>query len=544
MLTLSKVEPLCPVFGVCGGCAYQDIPYPEELAIKGRNLKELLAGKFALDESVFEPVVPSPEPYHYRHRLDLSFKKRALHEYEMGFQLPGSSRLVPVESCAIARKEIVDFMPELKKQALARVTEKYRTANLVVRTGDDGRVLWGGIGRRSLELLPKDYLWTEVRGRKIFYSLDTFFQANLSILPVLMDKIESLYPFNRETIFFDLYSGVGLFGICFAPQVAKVVMMEESPSSVSLANFNAAYHGFKNIKIYQGLVESQLAAVLKETGEGPKIAFVDPPRKGLAPAALETLAASRAFEALFYLSCQPESLARDLEKFVSEGWKIEKIVPFDFFPKTSHLETLVVLTRPKTEDQRQKTKDDSILDFYEIFGNANPVEVEIGCGKGKFLVARALENPGINFLGLDRAVKWMKTGIKNSDKQKLANVHFLQAEIRALLERIPGQSVSLFHIYFPDPWPKRRHRKHRIVTPEFLEALDKKLAAGGSIELATDHEDYFEQMKKSVALTASLWSSVRECENQRLKDPHLKTNYELKYETEGRNLYYLEMVKP
>ena len=362
---ITKVEPLCPVFGVCGGCAYQDIPYSEELTVKERNLKELLGGKLALDESVFEAVVPSPEPYHYRHRLDLSLKKmnvphpapqgdcfadplpkgegRVRVEYEMGFQLPGSSRLVPVESCAIARREITAFMPELKKQALAKVTEKYRTANLVVRTGDDGRVLWGGIGRRSLELLPKDYLWTEVRGRKIFYSLDTFFQANLSILPVLMEKIENLQVFDRDTVFFDLYSGVGLFGIYFAPQVARVVMIEECPPSISLAKFNTAYHGFNNVKIYEGLVEKALPAVLEEAGEGPRVGFVDPPRKGLAPAALETLAAARSFKALCYLSCHPESLARDLEKFMAEGWKVEKIIPFDFFPKTNHLETLAVL---------------------------------------------------------------------------------------------------------------------------------------------------------------------------------------------------------
>ena len=183
------------------------------------------------------------------------------------------------------------------------------------------------------------------------------------------------------------------------------------------------------------------------------------------------------------------------------------------------------------------------VDFAALFGNSNPVEIEIGCGKGRFLVARAQENPGINFLGLDRAVKWMKKGIKNSSKQSLGNVLFLQAEIREFLERVPGQSVSLFHIYFPDPWPKRRHHKHRFVTAEFLAALYQKLTAGGRVELATDHADYFEQMKKSAALTSSLWKSMRDVQNQRLQDPHIKTNYELKYETEGRTLYYLEMVK-
>lgn len=340
------IEPLCPVFGICGGCTYQDLPYPEELAVKERNLKAVLGAKFAVEESVFEPLVASPEPYHYRHRLDLTLNKRRRDgqvQYEMGFQIPGTSRLVPVDSCAIARREVTAFMPELKKQAVVKMTEKYRVANLVVRTGDDGRVLWGGIGRRSLELLPKDYLWTEVRGRKIFYSLDTFFQANLSILPALMDKIESLCRFDRETVLLDLYSGVGLFGICFAPQVAKVIMMEDCSSSVSLARYNTAWHGFKNVKIYQEKVETGLPAVLRENSQGRRVAMVDPPRKGLAPEALETLAAARSLEALLYLSCHPESLARDLEKFLAEGWKIEKIVPFDFFPKTVHLETLVVL---------------------------------------------------------------------------------------------------------------------------------------------------------------------------------------------------------
>ena len=137
----------------------------------------------------------------------------------------------------------------------------------------------------------------------------------------------------------------------------------------------------------------------------------------------------------------------------------------------------------------------------------------------------------------------MRIGQKKLDKRNLANLQFLQAEIREFLTRVPGQSVSAFHIYFPDPWPKRRHRSRRVVTAEFLEILDQKLAPAGSVELATDDADYFEQMKNAAAATASLWKQVQECRNQRIKDPHIKTNYELKYEAVGRDLYYLELWK-
>ena len=182
--------------------------------------------------------------------------------------------------------------------------------------------------------------------------------------------------------------------------------------------------------------------------------------------------------------------------------------------------------------------------FPELFGNPNPVEIEIGCGKGKYLLTRAMETPAINFLGLDRAGKWMMIGKKKSDKRNLANLIFLKAEVREFLERIAAGSIRGFHIYFPDPWPKRRHRKRRLVDAGFLAGLEKKLAPSGWIEMATDDPDYFEQMKSAARATAPLWGTLKESCNQRIKDPHIKTNYELKYETAGRPLHYLELIKP
>jgi len=152
--------------------------------------------------------------------------------------------------------------------------------------------------------------------------------------------------------------------------------------------------------------------------------------------------------------------------------------------------------------------------FSEFFGNSNPVEMEIGCGKGKFLVARSVANPGINFLGVDRVSKFMNIGKTRAQKRALPNIRFLRAEARAFLkEAIAPESISIFHVYFPDPWPKRRHQVRRVFTPDFLTLLHSRLIPGGLIEVATDDADYYAAVKKSIAATAELWENVRESVN-------------------------------
>ncbi len=341
----TNVKPLCSLFGTCGGCQYQDIPYEEELARKEAILRELLAKEVGLPEDVFEPITPSPEFYHYRNRLDLTLRKRNNGERQMGFMLPGTQRLQEVTVCAIARNEINDFLPTLKEEAVRKLPEDYKVANLVVRVGDEGKVFWGGIGRRSLRMKEEDYFWTIVKGRKIFYSLDTFFQANLSILEKIVSRIESLIEWKENTVFLDLYSGVGLFGIAMADRATEVVMIESGCDSVKLAHYNVQHHKLNHVRILEGQVEIHLPEVLKELDGKPCVALIDPPRGGLAGSAIETLGQAKDLQSLFYLSCSPESLARDLKHLAQVGWQVRKILPFDFFPRTRHLETLVWLMR-------------------------------------------------------------------------------------------------------------------------------------------------------------------------------------------------------
>lgn len=337
-------KPLCEKFGQCGGCAYQDLPYQEELSVKLSKLKELLQSRTDLSDDLFHPVMASPKPYFYRQRLDLTLR-RSKGEWKLGYIHPIQHYLMEIDHCPIAREEINAILPNLKAEALAKLPEGYKNANLVVRTDDTGKIRWGGMGRHSLRMQPEDYFYTVVKGVKIFYSLETFFQANLSILDLVMDKLASLETWDKNTVFFDLYSGVGLFGLVFAGRVGQVIMIEESPASDKIARYNVSHHNMENVRVLEGSVEKHLP-VLAESFAGRKVAMIDPPRKGLSPSVIECLRQTAELPVLFYLSCSPESLARDLKALTEGGvWSVESIHPLDFFPKTSHLETLVKLIR-------------------------------------------------------------------------------------------------------------------------------------------------------------------------------------------------------
>lgn len=141
------------------------------------------------------------------------------------------------------------------------------------------------------------------------------------------------------------------------------------------------------------------------------------------------------------------------------------------------------------------------LDLPKIFGRVAPLHVDLGCGDGSFLVALAERNPGENFLGIERMAGRVAKACRKAGPSRtggrIDNVRVLQLETSYAVEYLlPEESVETFYLLFPDPWPKRRHQRRRVVSPDFLQAIHRALAPGGVLQIATDQLNYFEQVQR------------------------------------------------
>ena len=342
---LPRADPLCPVFGECGGCCYQDIAYDTELEIKAGKIRGLLEPLMTGDGEI-EAVVPSPDQYHYRHRLDFKAIKTKRGELLLGYTPLSGQGIVPVDNCPLAAETIYKSMPLLQNEIRERWPADYRRANVVIRCGGDERVFWGGVGHGTLKMKADDYLFASVNGKNIYYSMDTFFQANFSILPALFEKIVEFSVFEQRPFLFDLYGGVGLFTFGLMDHCSGSCLVESDVHAVRLARYNKDVHRYDGCTIIESPVEETLSEKLSVASGEANVAIIDPPRAGLSEGFRDFISRQSSVRKLFYLSCMPESLARDLAVFVDREWQIKKVIPFDFFPKTKHIETLVYLERP------------------------------------------------------------------------------------------------------------------------------------------------------------------------------------------------------
>ncbi len=134
----------------------------------------------------------------------------------------------------------------------------------------------------------------------------------------------------------------------------------------------------------------------------------------------------------------------------------------------------------------------ALLDPDAIFGCQRPLEIDIGSGKGRFLLARAAAYPDVNFIGIERQQRRVEKVASKAARAGLANIRLLNTEIRFALELLlPDRAVRTFYIFYPDPWPKRRHHPRRLINADFVRLLHRKLQPHGHVHFATDHLDYF-----------------------------------------------------
>ena len=172
------------------------------------------------------------------------------------------------------------------------------------------------------------------------------------------------------------------------------------------------------------------------------------------------------------------------------------------------------------------------LDLREVFGNDHPVVLEIGSGKGRFLISSATEQPDTNFIGIEKSLHYHRLIRERVRKRTLKNVRLVNHDAFLVLrDMIPDTSLREVHIYFPDPWPRKKEQKRRIIRSEVLHELRRVLVDGGSGIYVTDHQEYFEG---AAPLLPEFFRT--EIRVPGPNDPP-RTNYEAKYRAEGRPIY-------
>lgn len=178
------------------------------------------------------------------------------------------------------------------------------------------------------------------------------------------------------------------------------------------------------------------------------------------------------------------------------------------------------------------------LDLRELFGNDHPVLLEIGSGKGRFLVSTAMDRPDVNLLGVEKSLHYHRVIRERVRKRGLTNIRLINHDAFLVMrDMIPDESIAEVHIYFPDPWPRKKEQKRRIIRTEVLEEIRRILVPGGKAIYVTDHAEYFEA---AAPVVEAAFRSERR--TPRPEDAP-RTNYEAKYRAEGREIYEITFWK-
>ncbi len=389
----------------CGGCPLLALPYREQLAKKQARLQELLGG--------FAPVKAvqgMAEPLHYRNKAIASFATQR-GKLVCGLYAEGTHRVLPGADCLLQE--------EILNKTLAAVLDAARACrwtaydedrgtgllrHTVLRSSGDGKVLvtlvtpgpdlpgsknfctalrkkapWvvsivqninptrssAVLGSREKTLYGPGFVLDTLCGTQFAISSRSFYQVNRTQTEVLYKKALELAKLTgRETVI-DAYCGIGTIGLCAAPRAKQVIGVERNPAAVKDAAANARRNKIANARFVCADATEWMAAAAGE-GLHPDVVFLDPPRAGSTP---ECIAAVNKMKPrrIVYVSCDPETLARDVAAFTRLGWRAAKFCPVDLFPQTKHVETVVLLSHKKA---------DSYIH----------IDVEFGEGEGKIPV--------------------------------------------------------------------------------------------------------------------------------------------------------------
>ena len=386
----TRVPPACAAHGRCGGCVLQHFDYPAQVAWKERALREqvtkLLAGV------PVQPAVASPASLGYRNKSKLVPARRD-QRLVLGAYAPRSHHVVDLAGCAIAQPPLDDVAGALRDvldaQGVVPYDEQRLTGTLryvVLRASAAGDVLavlvtandafpQGGaiaaalrsrrpevrgvvqnvnssrgnvlFGPREVTLAGERTLADRIGEVRLCVSPQAFLQANRAVAALAYRAIADGVAPRPSDVVVDAYAGIGGIALGLAPRVARVVGIEEHPAAVEDAALSADWNGVSNATFVAGDVAERLAAVGRAD-----VVVLNPPRKGCAPGVLDQ-ATALGPRTIAYLSCNPETLLRDLALLHRRGYRTRDITPFDMLPHTPHLEALAIVEKTASPASKQ-----------------------------------------------------------------------------------------------------------------------------------------------------------------------------------------------
>ena len=323
-----RIAPPCPYFLACTGCQWQHIAYERQLELKRDRVAQALAEYAELRGISVSPTLPSPQMFGYRNHARFTVRQSGM----LGFINRLTRRFVKVEDCALMHPWINEALRALQGKA-------GETTQLSVRYGvNTGDWLIQPTMHNPDISLPtgQPHYWEQMHDRRLRIASPSFAQVNTAQAERLAILVRDRLQLSGKELLVDAYAGVGTFAILLASSARRVIAIEESSAAVNDAAINT--EGIDNLEF----VGSKTEDYLDSLEEPPDAVILDPPRVGCHPATLDALIRRKPKRAV-YVSCDPDTLARDLAHLVSGGFAITSVEPMDMFPQTYHTECVATL---------------------------------------------------------------------------------------------------------------------------------------------------------------------------------------------------------
>ncbi len=381
-----RIKPLCPVSESCGGCTFQNVSYEFELEYKKHKVEDALQRIGHIDAPVND-VVGAESPYYYRNKIQVPFGKKNKHVI-YGFYKSNTHQIIPIKKCYIEDKAAAPILETIcalmDRWHIAPYNEDTRMGivrHVLIRTSHtkdqvmvvfvtNGSIFPGCnnlvralvtkhpevktviqninsrdtnviLGEKEKILYGSGYISDSLLGIEFHISSKSFFQVNPVQCEKLYREAISLADISKEDEVLDAYAGVATIGILCTPNAKHVTSVESVHEAVKNGRDNAKRNNIRNIDI----LEDDCTEYILKTDKKFDVVIMDPPRKGSTPEFLNALLQNEP-KRIVYISCEPSTLARDLE-ILSTKYEIEKVQPFDMFPRTPHVETVVKLSIKK-----------------------------------------------------------------------------------------------------------------------------------------------------------------------------------------------------